>query len=238
MRDTVVVSATLPRFLDVGDRSQLSVDIDNVDGDAGDYTLDLDLHGPLTADADALRRTLHLDAHQRRSAAIPIAAAGVGVADFDLRLTGPNADQAQRFKLGDRLRRAGRLPPHRDAAARAAGARRSRATCSPTSSPEPARSRVSASPFGALDAPALLQALDRYPYGCSEQTVSRAMPLLYANRLASLENLGVDPDLDGPGQAGDRARDEPAERQRRLRHVGGRQRRRRRVARRLSSPTS
>ena len=56
---------------------------------------------------------------------------------------------------------------------------------------------LSASPFGALDAPALLQALDRYPYGCSEQTVSRAMPLLYANRLASLENLGVDPDLDG-----------------------------------------
>jgi uncharacterized protein YfaS (alpha-2-macroglobulin family) len=42
-----------------------------------------------------------------------------------------------------------------------------------------------------------MQALDRYPYGCSEQTVSRAMPLLYANRLASLENLGVDPDLDG-----------------------------------------
>ena len=56
---------------------------------------------------------------------------------------------------------------------------------------------MSASPFGALDAPALLQALDRYPYGCSEQTVSRAMPLLYANRLASLENLGVDPDLGG-----------------------------------------
>ena len=56
---------------------------------------------------------------------------------------------------------------------------------------------VSASPFGALDAPALLQALDRYPYGCSEQTVSRALPLLYANRLASLENLDIDPDLDG-----------------------------------------
>ena len=56
---------------------------------------------------------------------------------------------------------------------------------------------VSVSPFGALDAPALLEALDRYPYGCSEQTVSRAMPLLYANSLASVENLGVDPDLDG-----------------------------------------
>ena len=55
---------------------------------------------------------------------------------------------------------------------------------------------ISASPFGALDAPALLAALQRYPYGCSEQTVSIAMPLLYVNRLASIEHLGVDPDLD------------------------------------------
>ena len=56
---------------------------------------------------------------------------------------------------------------------------------------------ISASPFGALDAPALLLALQRYPYGCSEQTVSVAMPLLYVNRLASIEHLGIDPDLDG-----------------------------------------
>ena len=56
---------------------------------------------------------------------------------------------------------------------------------------------ISASPFGALDAPALLAALQRYPYGCSEQTVSVAMPLLYVNRLASIEHLGVDPDIDG-----------------------------------------
>ena len=56
---------------------------------------------------------------------------------------------------------------------------------------------ISASPFGALDAPALLAALQRYPYGCSEQTVSVALPLLYVNRLASIEHLGVDPDLDG-----------------------------------------
>ena len=56
---------------------------------------------------------------------------------------------------------------------------------------------ISASPFGALDAPALLAQLERYPYGCSEQTVSVAMPLLYANRLASIAHLDIDPDLDG-----------------------------------------
>ena len=36
----------------------------------------------------------------------------------------------------------------------------------------------------ALDAAALLKALDRYPFGCSEQITSRALPLLYVNDLA------------------------------------------------------
>ena len=43
--------------------------------------LDLDIHGPLTAEADALSQTVQLDAHQRQSVTIPIAAAGVGTAD-------------------------------------------------------------------------------------------------------------------------------------------------------------
>ncbi len=49
VRDAIVVAATLPRFLNVGDRSQMHVEIDNVEGEAGDYKLDLDIHGPLTA---------------------------------------------------------------------------------------------------------------------------------------------------------------------------------------------
>jgi alpha-2-macroglobulin len=34
--------------------------------------------------------------------------------------------------------------------------------------------------------------LDRYPYGCAEQTVSRAMPLVYANAVAAQVGLGED----------------------------------------------
>ena len=45
MRDPVVVTATLPRFLALGDRSQIHLDIDNVEGEAGDYRLDLDSTG-------------------------------------------------------------------------------------------------------------------------------------------------------------------------------------------------
>ena len=55
---------------------------------------------------------------------------------------------------------------------------------------------VSVSPLAALDVPGLLKALDRYPYGCTEQTVSRAMPLLHVNRLASLEHLALDANAD------------------------------------------
>jgi alpha-2-macroglobulin len=196
VRDPIVVAATLPRFLDVGDRSQMHVDIDNVEGDAGDYTLDLDIHGPLTADADALRQTLRLEAHKRQYATIPIAAAGVGTADFDLRLTGPKTDQAQHFKLGvlsgapDVYRRT--VTPLISGATETISGDQLKDFI-----PGTGAIAISASPFGALDAPALLQALGRYPYGCSEQTVSIAMPLLYVNRLASIEDLGLDPDVDG-----------------------------------------
>ena len=48
----------------------------------------------------------------------------------------------------------------------------------------------------ALDAASLLKALDRYPYGCSEQITSRAMPLLYVNELASAAHLALDDAID------------------------------------------
>jgi uncharacterized protein YfaS (alpha-2-macroglobulin family) len=196
VRDAVVVAGTLPRFLDVGDRSEMHVDIDNVEGDPGDYTLDLDIHGPLTADADAMRQTLRLAAHQRGAATLPITAGGVGTGDLDLRLTGPNIDQTQHFSLGI-------VPGAPDVYQRTVSPLPGGATQTVSADllgdfiPGTGSIALSASPFGAIDAPALLQALARYPYGCSEQTVSIAMPLLYVNRLASLENLGVDPDLDG-----------------------------------------
>src|ERR1700728_3065161 len=196
VRDSVVVAATLPRFLNVGDRSEMHVDIDNVEGDTGEYKLDLDIHGPLTADADAMTKTVRLDLHQRKSVAMPIAAAGIGVAELDLRLTGPKTDLTQHFLLGIE---SGAPDSYRRTVTPLPGG------ASQTISgdlladfiPGTGSIAISASPFGALDAPALLAQLQRYPYGCSEQTVSVAMPLLYVNRLASIEHLGVDPDLDG-----------------------------------------
>ncbi len=55
---------------------------------------------------------------------------------------------------------------------------------------------LSASLSTALDAATILKALDRYPYGCSEQITSRAMPQLYVNDLAAGAHLAMDTGVD------------------------------------------
>jgi uncharacterized protein YfaS (alpha-2-macroglobulin family) len=47
-----------------------------------------------------------------------------------------------------------------------------------------------------LDAATLLNALDRYPFGCSEQIASRAMAMLYVNELAQQARLAPDGETD------------------------------------------
>ena len=61
----------------------------------------------------------------------------------------------------------------------------------------PSRTKVTVSvgPQGALDVPGILTALDRYPYGCAEQTVSRALPLLYVNAVAKRIGIASDAEL-------------------------------------------
>ncbi|WP_416334279.1 alpha-2-macroglobulin family protein, partial [Agrobacterium cavarae] len=47
----------------------------------------------------------------------------------------------------------------------------------------------------AFDVPALMMMLDKYPYGCAEQTTSRALPLLYASELMKDSGGKDDPEL-------------------------------------------
>ena len=47
-----------------------------------------------------------------------------------------------------------------------------------------------------LDAAALLNALERYPFGCSEQVTSRAVAMLYVNELGAQARLAADGEID------------------------------------------
>ena len=197
IRDPVVLAATLPRFLDTGDQSRLFVALDNVEGQAGEYTLDVSPSGPILLGARALRQTIRLEAGGKGQVALPITAAGPGTARLDLALSGPglSGDLGQSLSLGvlpgtgALLRRSVRnLAP-------GAGLTIS-ADLLADLLPGTGSVSLSASALPGLDVPALLQALDRYPYGCSEQIVSRAMPLLYVNRLAALDKLALDGSVD------------------------------------------
>ncbi|AWN45347.1 alpha-2-macroglobulin [Methylobacterium terrae] len=197
IRDAIVASGTLPRFLAVGDRSRLHVALDNVEGPGGDYAVDVDLAGPVVVPTGALARSLHLAPGGRGTIEIPLTAAGPGLARVDLRLTGPGLPEpaGQSFSLG--------LQPGTGTLLR-----REVRTLEPGGSltlsgdllaeviPGTGAVTLAASPFGGIDVPALLQALDRYPYGCTEQVVSRALPLLAVNRLAALSQLGLDGSAD------------------------------------------
>ncbi|MFN3891141.1 MAG: alpha-2-macroglobulin family protein [Beijerinckiaceae bacterium] len=195
IRDPVVAQATLPRFLALGDRSRFHVQVDNVEGPAGDYTMDLDVRGPVSISADALRRTIRLAAKGRESVSIPVVAGGVGRATIDMRLRGPGLDATQSFAI-DVKPGSGEI--HRRIVRTLAPGESLRVSNDLMADFLPGAGSVSLaiSPWAGLDAPALLQALDRYPYGCTEQTVSRAMPLLYVNRLAGQQMLALDDGVD------------------------------------------
>ncbi len=56
-----------------------------------------------------------------------------------------------------------------------------------------------------FDVPSLLLALDRYPLGCAEQTVSRALPLLYLSEVARQSGMADDAGDPDPRPGRDRA---------------------------------
>ena len=74
-------------------------EIDNVEGKPGDYALDLDIAGPLSAAPEALHRTFKLDAGARKSLTIPVTATAVGRASVDLKLSGPGLAVPQTLAL-------------------------------------------------------------------------------------------------------------------------------------------
>src|SRR5205823_7812094 len=89
VRDPVVLTATLPRFLLPGDHGTMSMELENVEGTAGDYVVNVNVKGPLKVSGNPAT-TLKLNARQRSSMSIPLDAGGAGKADLDVDIKGPN----------------------------------------------------------------------------------------------------------------------------------------------------
>jgi alpha-2-macroglobulin len=190
IRDPVVLTTTLPRFLAAGDRSTLRVDIDNVEGPAGEYVLSLVGDGAVDLQGAAQRVTLAAKA--RHGLTVPVTGKGTGRAEVTVRIAGPNDLSVERTYV---LNTRPAYPPIE---------RRTVSTLAKGQSlvvgPEVLADVVAGTgavslavtPPLSIDVPALLLALDRYPYGCSEQITSRALPMLYLSELAPESSLGLD----------------------------------------------
>ncbi|MGM4905749.1 alpha-2-macroglobulin family protein [Tardiphaga sp. 866_E4_N2_1] len=195
VRDPVVLTATLPRFLLSGDKGTMSFDLDNVEGAPGDYTIAVKTSGPVKLTGNPAT-TIKLAAKQRTSMALAIDASGAGTAQLDVDIKGPNGLTLARHYVLD-VKAATQVLARRSIRTLAKG--ESLTLTSDMFSDLVSGTggvSLSVSLSTALDAATILKALDRYPYGCSEQITSRAMPLLYVNDLAAGAHLAMDTGVD------------------------------------------
>ncbi len=193
VRDAVTSDLVLPRFLAPGDDSRATISLHNVEGKPGDYTVRITATGPINVKDG--ERKVSLPANKREQFSVPISALETGVGTVKLLLEGPGSFRVARDwqiqvrptqapvtkQFAVSLAPGKELTVDRDAAA--------------DFLPGTANVAVAVSALRGFDVASLLRSLDRYPYGCLEQTTSRALPLLYFNDVALLGTGAVRQDL-------------------------------------------
>ncbi|PWR20502.1 alpha-2-macroglobulin family protein [Zavarzinia compransoris] len=195
VRDPLVVLSSTARFLAVGDTSRLTVTLSNVAAAAGTYKVSVAGDAVVELVAGAKPGPVELAVGDTRTVTVPIKAVSAGLARLALTVEGPDGFRFERtVGVGtrapqlpniDRLIR--QLKPKE-------GLTVGQKALDPYV-PGTAEFLLSLSPRPNVDVAGLLRGLDRYPYGCLEQTTSRALPLLYVAEVAKLWEQPDEPDM-------------------------------------------
>ena len=180
VRAPVVAEASMPRVLAPGDRSELTLDVQNFTGKAGSFQVRVDADGPLRVAqgsqrielGDAEKRTLRFDLQAlegHQTANVRVRVDGQGVAtdkryDLPVRAPWPQVlvSRSQSLSAGQQAR----FDP-----ALANGLL-----------PGSVQARMQVSPVPPIPYASALQGLLEYPYGCVEQTTSRGWAALLLDR--------------------------------------------------------
>ena len=177
VRQPVVADLNLPRFLSPGDKPFATLELHNVEGKPGAYTAIANATNGIKV---VFNKVFNLLLGQRVAEKIPFEAPGVtGVGQVSFNVTGQGFNTSKTYDIQTRLgwgpitrtttdlQRPGEsFTPSADLLAGMAAGDISL--------------QVSYSPFKGFDPGPIALALNRYPYGCTEQLVSTAYPLLYA----------------------------------------------------------
>lgn len=189
VRDPVVISASLPRFLSPGDESRLLLELTHAKGAAGDMPLEISADG-VTLDTGALPASVTLGDGEKLALDLPLTASAIGDHRIEIAVTTPDGLRlTKELTLGVRSN-----DPDVGATRRFELAAGQTFTLDEDVFAdlrvESASAMVSAGALARFDVPGLLASLDRYPYGCTEQVTSKALPLLYMSAITEPLGLG------------------------------------------------
>ena len=224
VRDPVALTASGPRFLTLGDQARLELAVHNVEGPAGAYTASRATtnRAPAASRSPASSAPSRSSAGERKREAFR-AQARRGRPDHARRAR--HRPRRHRRATHAHLRRQGAGRRHQAPDGQLAGGQgrqdhASAPTCLHDLIPRRTKVIVTVGPTAAFDVPGILASLDRYPYGCAEQTTSRAMPLLYVNDVAKRIGLAHRRGAARAHRRRHRPRARDAGPLRRLRHLG------------------
>ncbi|WP_245514918.1 alpha-2-macroglobulin family protein [Jiella endophytica] len=196
VRDPIVIAVSRPAFLSPGDTSRLAVDVTHVEGPAGEATLSLKGGGTIVSLGSDAETKLTLAKNGRERVLIPVTGEAVGDATIEVALAAPS---------GETLRKTVVLPVRSNAPKDVAKTRLTIAANGGKLGLDPqlfagyvegtASATVSITGAAEFDVAGVVRALDRYPYGCTEQLTSRAMPLVYLDQTILSAGLGGGEDV-------------------------------------------
>lgn len=195
VRDAVSADVVLPRFLAPKDLGRVALSLHNVDGQAGDYRVTLEASGSVSLERPVVE-TRRLATNQRELLTWPLRARDAGFGKVAVSVQGPGNFNVRRE--WDIQVRPAQTPSAVDTVVRLGPGNEATVDRNVTAGFAAGTSQVGASltRIPGIDVAGLLRALDKYPYGCVEQTTSRALPLLYYNDVALLGYGPTDPRIN------------------------------------------
>jgi len=198
VRAPLVAEASTPRVMAAGDRSQVTLDLTNLSGADGEFRIAWKAAGPVAIDRAADRVTLADGA--KRTLTLPLRATGTwGVGEVTAAITGGGLSLERRFRLAVR-------PPWPAETRVRNEVLESPRPVAPDARlldgllPDTVVARIGVGTLPPLPFAASARDLLGYPYGCIEQTTSKAFPLVLLDPKTT-DRLGIDP-LTLPGTSG------------------------------------
>ncbi|HOW75040.1 MAG TPA: alpha-2-macroglobulin [Candidatus Competibacteraceae bacterium] len=188
VRDPLVARVYLPRFLAPEDESRVTVTVQNLNAPPGDYAIWLSAEGAVavTEPATFTFKVADSATQNQESRLFTLRGLKPGAGQVRLHIEGLNGfNLIRESDIG--VRPVQTVTTERTPQRLNPGATlRLNEMLLADYIPGTGRVRLSVASRPNLNVPELLAQLDRYPYGCLEQTTSRALPLLYFNQVAKV----------------------------------------------------